>query len=236
MTHDQIKEQAVDRIYLFPGEHDGETTLLWGDDPAPGEGMDPAEAVEYLRKDVHDAIIAKQAIAARQGMDAAKKVAGSNLEQAKRLHAESNPEALESERAANAQLTEQIAKLEAHISSLKDDIEIHRAAEETQIALRQKADEREAALAAHLERAKAAVEQLENDCFAEDIEFPEMFDFLRDEDETPVTSLDRRDALKQAEVLEQVFKRWMHRATAEEILGEINFMIQNRRREIETQQ
>ena len=66
-------------------------------------------------------------------------------------------------------------------------------------------EEREAALAAHAERAKAAVEQLENDCFAEDIEFPEMFDFLRDEDETPVTSLARRDLIKQAEALEKLY-------------------------------
>ena len=34
--------------------------------------MDPSEAVEYLRKDVHDAIIAKQAKAAIRGMDVGK--------------------------------------------------------------------------------------------------------------------------------------------------------------------
>ncbi|WP_083004870.1 hypothetical protein [Halomonas sp. GT] len=65
------------------------------------------------------------------------------------------------------------------------------------------AEEERDALAAHVERAKAAVKQLENDCFAEDIEFPEMFDFLRDEDETPATSQARRDALKLAEFIEQ---------------------------------
>ncbi|WP_438455366.1 hypothetical protein [Vreelandella venusta] len=59
MTPDKIKEQAVERIYLFPGERDGETTLIWGDDPAPGIGMDASEAVEYVRKDVHDARIAE---------------------------------------------------------------------------------------------------------------------------------------------------------------------------------
>ncbi|WP_404463034.1 hypothetical protein LG331_09655 [Vreelandella aquamarina] len=59
MTPEQIKDQSVERIYLFPGEHDGETALLWGDDPAPGEGMDPAEAVEYVRKDAVDARIAE---------------------------------------------------------------------------------------------------------------------------------------------------------------------------------
>lgn len=140
MDINDIKKLAVERIYLFPGEHDGEITLLWGDDPAPGQGMGPGEAVEYVRKDVHDAIIAKQARAASQGMDAAKKVAGSNMEQAKRLHAECNPRALESERAANALLTERIAQLEA-------DCAAHKAAEEVQIALRQKADERQVVLA-----------------------------------------------------------------------------------------
>lgn len=98
--------------------------------------------------------LTRQAKAAQQGMDAAKAVASSELEQAKRLHAECNPRALESERAANALLTEQVAKLEAHIAALKDDLEIHRAAEEAQIALRHKADEREAVLAESLDRYK----------------------------------------------------------------------------------
>lgn len=59
MNIKDIHSQAAERIWLFPGEHDGETTLLWCDDPSPGEGMDPAEAVEYVRKDVHDAAIAE---------------------------------------------------------------------------------------------------------------------------------------------------------------------------------
>ncbi|MBM62173.1 MAG: hypothetical protein CL484_04410 [Acidobacteria bacterium] len=59
MNTNDIKRQAVERIWLFPGEHDGESTLLWGDDPAPGEGMDASEAVEYVRKDVHDAALAE---------------------------------------------------------------------------------------------------------------------------------------------------------------------------------
>ncbi|AZM96101.1 hypothetical protein [Vreelandella venusta] len=51
------------------------------------------------------------------------------------------------------------------------------------------AEQERDAMAAHIERVKAAVKQLENDCFVEDVEFPEMFDFLRDEDETPASSL-----------------------------------------------
>ena len=112
MSVNDIKHLAVETIYLVPDASEGQRCYLWCDDPAPGLDMDPSESVEYLRKDVHDAIIAKQANAAKQGMDAAKKVAGSNLEQAKRLQAESSPAALESEREANARLTELVAKLE----------------------------------------------------------------------------------------------------------------------------
>ena len=53
----------------------------------------------------------RQARAAEQGMDAAKNVAAEHLKVAKRLHAECNPEALESEREANARLTEENDRL-----------------------------------------------------------------------------------------------------------------------------
>lgn len=118
MSTNDIKHLAVETIYLVPDSSEGQRCYLWCDDPAPGLDMDPSESVEYLRKDVHDAIIAKQAKAAKQGMDAAKKVAGSELEQAKRLNAESSPAALESEREANARLTELVAKLEQERSAL----------------------------------------------------------------------------------------------------------------------
>lgn len=37
-------------IYLIPGEDvDGAPAMVWCDDPAPGEGMDPAEAIKYVR-------------------------------------------------------------------------------------------------------------------------------------------------------------------------------------------
>lgn len=39
-------------IYLIPGEDiDGAPCMVWCDDPAPGEGMNPDEAVKYVRAD-----------------------------------------------------------------------------------------------------------------------------------------------------------------------------------------
>lgn len=67
--------------------------------------------------------LTRQANAATLGMDAAQAVASSNLEQAKRLHAESSPEALESEREANARLTELSAKLEQERDALAAHVE-----------------------------------------------------------------------------------------------------------------
>ncbi|MCC4288470.1 hypothetical protein LL250_12065 [Halomonas meridiana] len=146
-------------------------------------------------------LLARQAKAAQQGMDAAKKH-GSHVEsEAKRLHAECNPEALESERETNAKLTELVAELER-------DRNMHKAAEEAQIALRQKADEREAALAAHVERLIAAGDKLREPwdldtiLGAETRRRVEGWDKARAE--TLTTNLARRDALKQAEALEVV--------------------------------
>ena len=46
-------DKAPDTIYLIPGEYDGERGLVWCDDPAPSNDHDPAEAVEYVRKEYH---------------------------------------------------------------------------------------------------------------------------------------------------------------------------------------
>lgn len=54
-----IQHLAVERIYLVPDASEGQLGYVWCDDPAPGEGMDASEAVEYVRKDVHNAAIAK---------------------------------------------------------------------------------------------------------------------------------------------------------------------------------
>lgn len=178
MSTNDIKHLAVETIYLVPDSSEGQRCYLWCDDPAPGLDMDPSESVEYLRKDVHDAIIAKQAKAAKQGMDAAKKVASSELEQAKRLNAESSPAALESEREANARLTELVAKLE---------------------------QERDA-LAAHVEQLQEAGDKLREPwdlskiLGAETRRRVEGWDKARAE--SPASSLARRDALKEAKTVE----------------------------------
>lgn len=151
------------------------------------ESCELQERVARLNK-----ALTRQANTATLGIDAAKKVAGSNLEQAKRLHAECSPQALESEREANAVLTEQIAKLEAHIASLKDDIEIHRVAEETQIALRERVQEERDALAAHVERISSC--RLESGRIG-------IWSLNNALKETPATSLARRDAHKQREAV-----------------------------------
>lgn len=59
-----------------------------------------------------DAVLKRQAAAAISGMHAAKAISSGQVEQARKLRAESNPEALESERQANAILTERVAELE----------------------------------------------------------------------------------------------------------------------------
>lgn len=111
-------------IYLMPGEDvDGAPCMVWCDDPAPGEGMDPAEAVKYIRADKHQEIIDRQARAATQGMDAAKKSAEIMERNAKKMLAESSPEAIESERKANAILTDRVEELETMVKVFRGCIE-----------------------------------------------------------------------------------------------------------------
>ena len=52
--------EAPETIYLIPGEYDGERGLVWCDDPAPDEYSDPAEAVEYVRKDSLSELLARE--------------------------------------------------------------------------------------------------------------------------------------------------------------------------------
>lgn len=59
MDINDIKHLAVERIFLIPDSSEGVPGYLWCDDPAPGVGMDASEAVEYVRKDVHEAHIAE---------------------------------------------------------------------------------------------------------------------------------------------------------------------------------
>ena len=135
--------------------------------------------------------LTRQAKAAQQGMDAAKAVASSELEQAKRLYAECSPEALESEREANAKLTELVAELECERDA-------YRTAEEHQIALRQQLEQEKDALAAHVERIKTE----ESRAYKGGLSMPGLLhDIIY---ESPAISLDRRDALKQVEALERL--------------------------------
>ncbi|WP_417216494.1 hypothetical protein [Alcanivorax sp.] len=99
-------------IYLIPDYDEGVLGHVWCDDPAPGLGMKPEDAIEYRRADVVEAALAKQAKAAKNGMDAAHKASSQKLKAARRLRNESRPEMIESERQANAQLTAQIEYLE----------------------------------------------------------------------------------------------------------------------------
>lgn len=46
-------------IYLIPDASEGVLGHVWCDDPAPGIGMDPADAIEYVRADSAKARIAE---------------------------------------------------------------------------------------------------------------------------------------------------------------------------------
>lgn len=47
-------------IYLVPTDYDGgQLTYSWCDCPAPGEGMDPADAMRYVREDIYLALQAQ---------------------------------------------------------------------------------------------------------------------------------------------------------------------------------
>jgi hypothetical protein len=70
--------------------------------------------IEGLRRDLK--VVQGAAIT---GMNAAKEISGQQLETARRLRAESNPDALESERAMNATLTAEIAKLEDDLAGVR---------------------------------------------------------------------------------------------------------------------
>ena len=49
--------KAPEKIYLVPGEFDGEQGLVWCEDPAPGVGMRRSESTGYIREDRYDAAI-----------------------------------------------------------------------------------------------------------------------------------------------------------------------------------
>ena len=58
-------------IYLIPGEDvDGAPCMVWCDDPAPSYACDPAEAVKYVRADVHQELVAEARTEKDSAMDA----------------------------------------------------------------------------------------------------------------------------------------------------------------------
>ena len=107
-------------IYLIPGEDiEGYPEMVWCESSAPSDHCDPDEAVKYVRADIHESALKRQGNAAKMGMDAAKKDASWREENARRLLAESNPAALESERAMNANLTGEVERLQARVAELE---------------------------------------------------------------------------------------------------------------------
>lgn len=78
------------------------------------------DEIESLRAEVArlEQAIKVQASAAITGMNAATAISSNQLEQARRLHAASNPDALESERAMNASLTADVERLEGEVERL----------------------------------------------------------------------------------------------------------------------
>jgi len=75
-------------IYLIPGETwDSPEGLCWCEHPAPGEGMDPAEAVKYVRADVHQELVAEARTEKDSAMDA-ETVAWGELERVRSLLSE----------------------------------------------------------------------------------------------------------------------------------------------------
>lgn len=49
-----MKKPDNETIYLIPGSYDGIQTYLWSDDPAPGDEDDPADAIKFIRFDLHE--------------------------------------------------------------------------------------------------------------------------------------------------------------------------------------
>lgn len=148
-------------------------------------------------------LLAKQSKAVKRGMDAAQAVAGSELEQAKRLHAECNPRALDSERAANAELTELVAVLEHE----RDELAAH--VERLRGAMNEASDK-------HIAFAKRIMQGIDSTAMAAVDKADELL--VREGYNAPVdtASLARRDLLKQAEALGRLAERKQRESDAED--------------------
>lgn len=87
--------------------------VTWRDEAYTGL----AEGDYYLASEV-DAVLKRQASAAISGMNAAKAISSHQLELARKLSAESKPEAIDSERIANDLLTQECENKDARIAEL----------------------------------------------------------------------------------------------------------------------
>lgn len=80
--------ETPETIYLIPGEDvDGAPCMVWCDDPAPSYACDPAEAVKYIRADVHQELVAEARTEKDSAMDA-ETVAWGELERVRSLLSE----------------------------------------------------------------------------------------------------------------------------------------------------
>lgn len=188
------------------------------DQPSWQELKDERDALAR-EVDALDKAIRRQANAAKRGMNAAKEYGAHMEAEAKRLHAECNPKALDSERAANARLTEELERVEA-----ERDAQAARIAELEgyNIGLANEAHElrqQRTAMAAYVERLREAITPFAAggaaDCISRG-DYSVMRERIKDwmgvKDfemaaealrETPATSLARQKLRWQAEALEQ---------------------------------
>lgn len=117
--HFMDRHEAADAIERLQAERDEAARALEISGKANRmvieEAMSQAQRIKELERELEKMreVIARQAKAAKIGMDAAKSSAQATLTAAQKAQAESSPEALASERAANAALTEEVERLRA---------------------------------------------------------------------------------------------------------------------------
>lgn len=97
---------------------------------------------EFVLYDEVQAVLKIQANAARSGMDAAKTISNHQLETARRLKAESSPDALESERQANAKLTQELSLAEEGLANYQQEVQrLHKKMVEDMYTIQSQGDE-----------------------------------------------------------------------------------------------
>ena len=117
------EERDRELTMRIPAEVDRDADLVLGEAARRLRNMEAEIGVLAARVADQERAIKLQASAAKRGMDAAKARGGHMEAEARRLYAESSPEALESERRANAQLTAELETMAAHVERLHDALE-----------------------------------------------------------------------------------------------------------------